>query len=104
PPIEEKWLDTRLTMAEREQVVNLLKRRVEERIPAAYLTGRTWFAGLPFKVNQHVLVPRSPIAELIEHQFEPWLINEPQTILDLCTGSGCIGIACAFAFPDAMID
>jgi ribosomal protein L3 glutamine methyltransferase len=104
PPIDEKWLDTRLTVAEREQVFNLLQRRIEERVPAAYLTGRTWFAGLPFKVNQHVLVPRSPIAELIENQFEPWLINEPHTILDLCTGSGCIGIACAFAFPEAAVD
>lgn len=104
PPIDEKWLDTRLTLAEREQVISLLQRRIEERVPAAYLTGRTWFAGLPFKVNQHVLVPRSPIAELIENQFEPWLFQEPQTILDLCTGSGCIGIACAFAFPGALVD
>lgn len=104
PPIDDIWLDARLTSAERNQVLKLLQRRIQERVPAAYITGNAWFAGLQFKVDERVLVPRSPIAELIQNSFAPWLSFEPQTILDLCTGSGCIGIACAYAFPEARID
>jgi ribosomal protein L3 glutamine methyltransferase len=104
PPLGDEWLDVRLTRAERELAVGYIRRRADERIPAAYITGRTWFAGLPFKVDARVLVPRSPIGELIEKGFDPWLPGEPQRILDLCTGSGCIGIATAFAFPDAQVD
>lgn len=104
PPLDDIWLDSRLTLSERSKIVTLLSQRINERIPAAYLTGRAWFAGLPFKVDERVLVPRSPIAELIQNQFEPWLTAEPEHILDLCTGSGCIGIACAYAFPDARVD
>ncbi|BFM11880.1 50S ribosomal protein L3 N(5)-glutamine methyltransferase [Simiduia litorea] len=96
-------LDCRLTRAEREQLVNLVTRRVKERVPVAYLTGEAMFAGLPFNVDARVLVPRSPIAELIENGFEPWLPAQPRKVLDLCTGSGCIGIACALAFPDAEV-
>lgn len=103
-PVDPQWLDARLTMVERQAVVALLQRRIQERIPAAYLTGQAWFAGLPFTVNERVLVPRSPIGELIERGFAPWLTTEPEYILDLCTGSGCIGIACAYAFPDAAVD
>ena len=103
PPLADEWLSARLTATEREQIFNYLQRRINERIPAAYITGRTWFAGLPFIVDERVLVPRSPIAELIQKQFQPWLANEPMHILDLCTGSGCIGIACAYAFPDAQV-
>lgn len=103
PPLADEWLDARLTRAEKARVVANIQRRIEERIPAAYITGQAWFAGMPFVVDERVLVPRSPIAELIEKQFAPWLSAEPQQILDLCTGSGCIGIACAYAFPDAEV-
>ena len=103
-PLNPEVLDARLALAERKDVIALLRRRMDERIPAAYLTGTAWFAGLPFKVDERVLVPRSPIAELIEDQFAPWLLREPEYILDLCTGSGCIGIACAYVFPEAAVD
>jgi len=98
-------LACRVTRSEREQVVGLLQRRVDERIPLSYLTGEAWFAGLSFAVNEHVLVPRSPIAELIDAGFQPWLGDAlVGNIVDLGTGSGCIAIACALAFPDAEVD
>jgi len=103
PLLGDEWLSARLTRVERVRVIENLRRRIDERIPAAYITGQAWFAGLPFIVDERVLVPRSPIGELIQKQFSPWLTNEPAQILDLCTGSGCIGIACAYAFPDAEI-
>ena len=98
------YLDAAVTPAERAHVLALLRRRVKTRKPAAYLTGEAYFAGLPFIVDERVIVPRSPIAELIGHRFEPWLKAAPRRILDLCAGSGCIGIACALAFPDAEVD
>ncbi|WP_020395269.1 50S ribosomal protein L3 N(5)-glutamine methyltransferase [Thiolinea disciformis] len=99
------YFNARLTKSEQKQVSDVLWRRVNERKPAAYLTKEAWFAGLPFFVDERVLVPRSPLAELIEKQFYPWLEPESvQNILDLCTGSGCIGIACAYAFSDAEVD
>lgn len=97
-------LDARLCMDERKAVLDVFERRIYDRVPAAQIIGEAHFAGLVFHVNEHVLVPRSPIAELIENEFRPWLPAEPQMILDLCTGSGCIGIACAEMFPYACVD
>src|SRR5690554_5577729 len=97
------FLSCRLAMHERQQLADWLKLRLEKRIPAAYLVNRAWFAGFPFYVDDRVLIPRSPIAELIENKFAPWLKHEPQQILDLCTGSACIAIACAHAFPQAIV-
>lgn len=99
------YLDARITASERESIVRLLRRREDERIPAAYLTRRARFAGDWYYVDEHVLVPRSPMAELVERRFEPWL--DPASVgrvLDLCTGSGCIAVACAHAFVDAQVD
>ena len=82
----------------------LLQRRVDERQPAAYLTGSAWFAGLQFHVDSRVLVPRSPLAEPIMSGFSPWLDpTKVGSVMDMCTGSGCIGIACAYAFAEAKV-
>ncbi len=95
----------RITLEEKEDVLGLFLRRIEERIPASYLTGETWFAGLSFKSDPRALVPRSPIAELIESGFEPWLGGrDVRRALDLCTGSGCIAIAMAHYNPDWQVD
>lgn len=95
---------SRLTLSERQRIVERVIRRVNERLPVAYLTNKAWFCGLEFFVDERVLVPRSPIGELISQQFAGLIVSEPQHILDLCTGSGCIAIACAHAFPEAEVD
>ena len=83
------------------KIHSLLHRRISERIPMAYLLGECAFAGHRFHIETGVVIPRSPIAELISVRFKPWLSQAPETIVDLCCGSGCIGIAAALEFPDS---
>ncbi|MET0044147.1 MAG: 50S ribosomal protein L3 N(5)-glutamine methyltransferase, partial [Candidatus Thiodiazotropha sp. 6PLUC3] len=105
PDLSNIWFSSRLTADERERVFELVNRRIELRKPLPYLTGEAWFAGLTFRVNEHVLIPRSPIAELIENEFAPWVdSSQVQRVLDLCCGSGCIGIATAAYMPDCVVD
>ena len=102
----EPFLDARLTPSERTAVAEMIRRRVEERVPAAYITHEAWLGDYRFYVDERTIVPRSFIAELIEEQFEPWL-EDPWSVcsvLDLCTGSACLAILTALAFPDAEVD
>lgn len=102
----EPFLDARLTMAEREAVFALLTRRIDERLPAAYLTHEAWLGDFRFYVDPRVIVPRSYIAEALEDALSPW-IAEPSAVgraLDLCTGSGCLAVLLAHAFPGARVD
>lgn len=94
----------RLTSSERHRIVERVIRRVNDRVPIAYLTQKAWFCGHEFYVDERVLVPRSPIGELIAHRFAGLIDHSPRHILDMCTGSGCIAIACAYAFPEAEVD
>lgn len=99
------FLDARLIRDERQLILERIDRRVHERKPVAYLIGEAWFMGMPFHVDERVLVPRSPLAELLESGLQPWLADQPvDRILDLCTGSGCIGIGAATVFPEAVVD
>jgi len=99
-------MSCRLIESEKQNILALFTRRIEEQIPVAYITNVAYFAQLPFYVDERVLIPRSPLGELIEKQFSPYIAanNLPERILDLCTGSGCIAIACASYFSDAEID
>lgn len=113
-------LDAKLLQAEKDEFLALLERRINERIPTSYLLNLAYFCNKPFYVDERVLIPRSPIAELINTGFAPYFSDEtaenlhalpevcsnhqPARILDLCTGSGCIAIALAYAFPDAEVD
>lgn len=116
-------LDAKLLPSEKQEFLSLLERRINERVPTSYLLNLAYFDGKPFYVDERVLIPRSPIAELIQDRFAPFFLNEngqmqtdqhnlpssvitktPERILDLCTGSGCIAIALAYAYPDAAVD
>lgn len=104
PDITPDLMSAILTTLERRNLCNLIMRRITERIPAAYLTNEAWFAGLSFYVDERVIIPRSPMGELIEKGFSPWLDEKDvHRILDLCTGSGCFAITCALAFPDSEV-
>ena len=99
-----QWLQYRLTTVERQAVIDVLQQRLIERRPTPYITGVAWFCNQPFFVDERVLIPRSPIAELIQQEFSPHLSNPPQRIMDLCSGSGCIGIAAAQVFTAAQVE
>ncbi|WP_089153037.1 50S ribosomal protein L3 N(5)-glutamine methyltransferase [Thalassotalea crassostreae] len=102
--LDDSIMQTRLTQSEKQALIDIYLRRIDERIPAAYLTNLAYFKGLPFYVDERVLVPRSPIGELIDNRFHGLIEQEPNRILDLCTGSGCIAIACSYQFPNAEVD
>ncbi|OCG01316.1 50S ribosomal protein L3 N(5)-glutamine methyltransferase [Gilliamella sp. wkB112] len=93
-----------LTNDEKQQLFDIIQKRIVDRVPTPYLTNQAWFCGHRFYIDERVLIPRSPIGELISDNFQELLSCNPKNILDLCTGSGCIGIACAYAFPEAQID
>ncbi|SBS38018.1 50S ribosomal protein L3 glutamine methyltransferase [Marinomonas spartinae] len=97
-------LDCALTYDEKKRILKLVEKRIKQREPLPYLLGKAWFMGLPFKVSKDTLIPRSPIVSLLETEFEPWLTQYPLNILDMCTGSGCLGIAAALVFEDAQVD
>ncbi len=102
----EPFLDARLTSGERESALRILERRIIERVPAAYLTNEAWLGEHRFYVDERVIVPRSFIAELLDEELAPW-VEDPWAVgrvLDLCTGSGCLAILAAHAFPDARVD
>jgi ribosomal protein L3 glutamine methyltransferase len=106
-PLDESFTDwaNEVTEGEQAAIVDLLQKRIQSRKPLAYLTGKTWFCGHKFFVDENVLIPRSPIAELIQNGFAPWGVkSQLSNILDMCTGSACIGIATALALTDATID
>ena len=95
-------LEIETTKTQENRVEGLLRKRIRDRIPVAYLLHEAWLGGLPFHVDRRVIVPRSHIAELL--QLRPWLRRPPRRILDLCTGSGCLAVLAAKAFPGAAVD
>jgi len=102
---DKQLLDARLTTAEKERVLEFISKRADDRLPLPYITGEAWYLDLPFFVDERVLIPRSPIAQLTREEFAPWLREGAvNRVLDLCTGSGCIGIGCAYVFPGAEVD
>lgn len=94
----------RLTQSEKQQIIAQVLERIGLRLPLAYITHSAWFCGLQFYVDERTIIPRSPISALIQDKFASLLKAEPQRILDLCTGGGCIALSCADAFPDAEVD
>jgi ribosomal protein L3 glutamine methyltransferase len=102
----EPFLDARLTESERAELIHILQRRVEERIPAAYLTKEAFLGDFSFYVDERVIVPRSFIAELLRTELSPWVANpeDVHSVLDMCTGSGCLAILAAHVFPNAQVD
>lgn len=102
--VPDDLFDGRLALSEKQAIIHLIKERLGRRVPVAYLTNSAWFCGLEFYVDERVLIPRSPIGELIQQGFGGLLKNSPKRILDMCTGSGCIAIACAEQFPEAEVD
>ncbi|PJD93324.1 MAG: 50S ribosomal protein L3 N(5)-glutamine methyltransferase [Legionella sp.] len=103
--IDKQFLQSRLTEVEKKLLLERLEQRVVHHVPVPYLTHKAYFCEMSFYVDERVLIPRSPIAELIRHQFSPWIEAEQvSSILDMCTGSGCIAIACCEAFPGATVD
>ncbi len=104
--VSQQVLSYQLVEEEKNTIIALIEQRINKGIPAAYITNQVYFANLPFFVDERVLVPRSPIAELIKKRFTPYIneLTPPSRILDLCTGSGCIAIACAIEFPDSDVD
>ena len=102
--IPTEFYSANLTNDEKQELFDIIQKRISDRVPTPYLTNQAWFCGHSFYIDERVLIPRSPIGELIDNHFQSLLSQSPQQILDLCTGSGCIGIACAYAFPDAQVD
>jgi ribosomal protein L3 glutamine methyltransferase len=104
PFIPTEFYAANLTNDEKQQLNQIIDRRTIDRVPTPYLTNQSWFCGHCFYVDERVLIPRSPIGELIDSHFDGIRNGDPKAILDLCTGSGCIGLACAYRFPDAEVD